>query len=45
VLYGPLLRAGLESTATVRDCLLLELSWRAARTAAAAEHPAPGPDQ
>lgn len=35
MLYGPLLRAGLESTIAVRDCLLLELNWRATRADAA----------
>ena len=35
VLYGPLLRAGLESTTAVRDCLLLELNWRTTRAVVA----------
>jgi hypothetical protein len=39
VLYGPLLEAGLESTTSIRECLLLELSWRAAR---ASEQHQPG---
>lgn len=43
VLYGPLLRCGLESTAAVRECLLTELNWRTDRTAAAtAEGVGPG---
>lgn len=31
VLYGPLMEAALESTISIRACLHLELSWRAAR--------------